>query len=361
MRAHRSMAWSAGRGAETRNPSSARPLCGARIRSPSPDVRSGIAGHSGRRPHRADLQKQPPRREPTSPAAGPAPAPRPSDDASMHSEGRRRPGEQAGSRPQNPQSVPKHRPVPAAAQSPVTGITVRGDRPGQDPAVRAAAKNRSLLRAYRPTMSDFSPAIAPSTCPFSFAGTWNWSRISVRYLTLLSQSDSLMCRPVCAVFRSGLQPGNRSQHLPLLLRGDLELVENLGQVLDALVPIRLADVQAGVRRLHVSAGVLAGAAAGDTEKVKDVLADAGLRSVTQAGKEAAELRIGGQPGEKFVRDGSQGVVAAQALVEALLRGGCRGLRSPRIGRGHRRKRHQAEVEKQGQSLHWSMLLNSEGR
>jgi hypothetical protein len=63
-----------------------------------------------------------------------------------------------------------------------------------------------------------------------------------------------------------LQSRDRSQHLALLLLRNFKFVEALDQVFDAGVPVRLGDVEAGMRGLQVWSGVLAGPAGSDPQE-----------------------------------------------------------------------------------------------
>src|SRR6266508_2274768 len=59
-----------------------------------------------------------------------------------------------------------------------------------------------------------------------------------------------------------LHRAERPEQLVLLLGRDLELVEGLDEILHQRRELRVRDAHAGVRRLHVLAGVLARPAAG---------------------------------------------------------------------------------------------------
>lgn len=76
-------------------------------------------------------------------------------------------------------------------QKSITGQTERR--------ARAPAPHKTI---YRPTMSPFSPEMAPRTSFFSLSGTLNLSRVSTRCFTERFQSSSVMPRPVWAVFIS---------------------------------------------------------------------------------------------------------------------------------------------------------------
>ena len=93
-----------------------------------------------------------------------------------------------------------------------------------------------------------------------------------------------------------------------------------------------------MRRLHVAAHVVAGAAGGLADEVDDVLPEPPLRIVGDAGEEAVEVVILQKPSDEIVGDGGDSVVAAEALVEGIL-----GIRDAR------RKRHDRNIPLVGRS------------
>src|SRR5579872_305518 len=118
-----------------------------------------------------------------------------------------------------------------------------------------------------------------------------------------------------------LQRSNGVHNILLLFGGDVEFVQSLAKVLDGDGPVFFGDAEAGVSRGHIAAGVFARTASSDAEEVNDVLADASLGVGAEADEKAALFRIGGQAGDEIVSDSGQGIVAAEALVERVLRCG----------------------------------------
>lgn len=85
-----------------------------------------------------------------------------------------------------------------------------------------------------------------------------------------------------------LQCADSAHYFVLLFLWDLEFVEGFRQVCCRDVPVRISDMQAGVGRLHILAGVDARAASRCVEKINDMRLDRGFRGVVQAGKELGE-------------------------------------------------------------------------
>ncbi len=117
-----------------------------------------------------------------------------------------------------------------------------------------------------------------------------------------------------------LEAGNRPEYVRLLLFGDFELIESANQVLDTFIPIRFADIEAGVCRLHVTAGVLARTSGGEAQEIDNMLANFDLRIGAQAGKESSQLRVGREMTNKIVSHGGQRVITTEPLIQTLLLG-----------------------------------------
>ena len=106
----------------------------------------------------------------------------------------------------------------------------------------------------------------------------------------------------------------------LLLVRHLELGQRLAEALVRALPIRLADPQPGMRRQHVAAGVDARPARLGADQVDHVLADACQAVVGDADEEAAELVVLFEPRQEIVGHRSDGVIAAEPDIEALVFG-----------------------------------------
>src|SRR5205814_6971294 len=83
------------------------------------------------------------------------------------------------------------------------------------------------------------------------------------------------------------------------------------------VPIILRDFQPGVSRLHFAAGVDARPTGSGAELIKDVLAQALLRVIAEAGEESLEAWIGCQSRNEFVDHGGNRIVSAETLIKRL--------------------------------------------
>src|SRR5712692_10839673 len=84
------------------------------------------------------------------------------------------------------------------------------------------------------------------------------------------------------------------------------------------IPVALADAHASVAQRHVPAAIVHGAARARAEEVDQELfltLDAVLPTMCP---EAAELRIGLEPGQQVIRHRPDRVVTTKALVEGLL-------------------------------------------
>src|SRR4029077_1072737 len=96
------------------------------------------------------------------------------------------------------------------------------------------------------------------------------------------------------------------------------------------------------------------AAGGHAEEIDYMLANARDSFLVVAGKESAELRIGGETADEVVGNCSEGVVPAQTLVKGLLllgEGRCR-RDVERRGRG---EGCQGEIQERRKFLHFLLL------
>src|SRR2546423_7798650 len=153
-----------------------------------------------------------------------------------------------------------------------------------------------------------------------------------------------------------LQSCDEVEKLLLLLSADLELVERGDEVLGRSVPLGLRDAQPLVRVLHRAPGVDAGAARRGAELVEYVLAYALLRVGAVADEEALELLVRDEPTDEVVNDRRDCVVAAEPLVERLLRLLLRCRQRRRGPRHHDRAGEDGERSPQGHSSHVHCLL-----
>src|SRR4029078_905262 len=129
------------------------------------------------------------------------------------------------------------------------------------------------------------------------------------------------------VFR---QRSERGQDFVLLLLGHLELVERADKVFDQRVELFFDQLKAGVRRLHVTAGVLTRPARRRADELDEQTAQANQIRVEEAAVDPLRRRDAFQ---ELVDDGFDRRLAAQAIVKRLRRcGGRRRLRGRRRGR-----------------------------
>src|SRR5262249_11391603 len=84
------------------------------------------------------------------------------------------------------------------------------------------------------------------------------------------------------------------------------------------LPVALADAHAPVGERHVAAAIVHPPARARAEEVDQELLLARDAVVPAVRPEAAELRIGPEPGQQIVRHRTDRVVASQAAVEGLL-------------------------------------------
>jgi hypothetical protein len=106
-----------------------------------------------------------------------------------------------------------------------------------------------------------------------------------------------------------------AQELALFLGGHVELVQRLDQVLDQGVEVRVGDPHALVRGLHVLAGIHTGTPGSLADLIDQVALqprDIGL------GEKTIDALVGRDIADEIVDDRGEGILAAQAVIEALL-------------------------------------------
>src|SRR6266403_493072 len=107
-------------------------------------------------------------------------------------------------------------------------------------------------------------------------------------------------------------------HLALLGLGHLQLRQGRAGMTEEDVPVTLADAHAAVAERHVPAAVVHRSARARAEEVDQQLLLA-LDAVFPAmGPEAAELRIGLEPGQQIIRHRRDRFITTEPLVEGLL-------------------------------------------
>ena len=107
-------------------------------------------------------------------------------------------------------------------------------------------------------------------------------------------------------------------HVALFGLGHLELRQGRGRMTEEHVPVALADAHASVGEHHVPAAVVHRGARARAEEVDQELLltlDAVLSAMCP---EAAELRIGLEPGQQVIRHRRNRAITTKALVEGLL-------------------------------------------
>src|SRR5436853_326072 len=113
----------------------------------------------------------------------------------------------------------------------------------------------------------------------------------------------------------GLHRPEDAEQLALFLFGNLELIERFDQILDQRIELRVGDTHPGVRRLHVAAGIGAGAAGALTNlfdqqpfQPRDV----------GPGEESVDAGVGRDVADEVVDNRCNRRLAAEAVVERLL-------------------------------------------
>src|SRR5712692_4271642 len=115
-----------------------------------------------------------------------------------------------------------------------------------------------------------------------------------------------------------LEALDKRDHVTLFGLGHLELRQGRGRMTEEHVPVALADAHASVGEHHVPAAVVHRPARARAEEVDQELLLA-LDAVLPAMRpEAAELRIGPEPGQQIIRHCRDCVVTTKALVKGLL-------------------------------------------
>src|SRR6266850_4445462 len=115
-----------------------------------------------------------------------------------------------------------------------------------------------------------------------------------------------------------LETLDKRDHVALFGLGYLELRQCRARVTEEYVPVTLPDAHASMAERHVPAAVVHRSARARAEEVDQQLFLA-LDAVFPAmGPEAAELRIGLEPGQQVIRHRRDRLVTTEPLVEGLL-------------------------------------------
>src|SRR5436309_8960570 len=115
-----------------------------------------------------------------------------------------------------------------------------------------------------------------------------------------------------------LETLNKRDHVALFGVGHPELRQGRGRMTEKHVPVALADAHASVGEHHVPAAVVhwpAGARAEEVYQELFLTVDAVFPAMRP---EAAELRVGPEPGQQIIRHCRDRVVATKTLVKGLL-------------------------------------------
>src|SRR3989441_12617911 len=115
-----------------------------------------------------------------------------------------------------------------------------------------------------------------------------------------------------------LETLDKGDHVALFGLGYLELRQCRAGVAEEHVPVALADAHASMTERHVPAAVVHRSARARAEEVDQQLLLALDAVFPSMGPEAAELRIGLEPGEQIIRHCRDRVVTTKALVKGLL-------------------------------------------
>src|SRR2546426_5775172 len=114
-----------------------------------------------------------------------------------------------------------------------------------------------------------------------------------------------------------LETLDKRDHVALFGLGHLELREGRGGMTEEHAPIALADAHASVGEHHVPAAVVHRSARTRAEEVDQELPLARDAVSPAVRPEAAELRIGSEPGQQIIRHRRDRVVTTKPLVKGL--------------------------------------------
>src|SRR5467141_2382883 len=115
-----------------------------------------------------------------------------------------------------------------------------------------------------------------------------------------------------------LETLDKRDHVALLGFGYLELRQCRARVTEECGPVALADAHASMADRHVPAAVVHRPARARAEEVDEQLLLALDAVLPAMGPEAAELRIGLEPGQQIIRHRRDRLITAKALVKGLL-------------------------------------------
>ena len=114
-----------------------------------------------------------------------------------------------------------------------------------------------------------------------------------------------------------LETGEEGQHFISLRCRHCEFLQRGCSMLHKDRPVTGVDTQAFMGRLHIATRIENRASSGLTHIVDDQLAVPSETVLTVAFPKYAELGIIEQPGQEFIRDGGNGIIAAKAFVQGF--------------------------------------------